>query len=193
LSKVAYSVIVFAVSLMIETTVIVHSASADEVAIENFSGLDGIKASCIVSTKRKYAIKMCTALAENGKNLADVNGVKFFFAGSRFSGNTKLADTLETLRKLEINNPLNVEFFIRGTEGKTAGASIRIVASVDYQQAIEKDGALNPQVPRSGKLVLWEEAAVANGPANRMGKALSAHMTRKLKTLINLFAQRKSK
>ena len=193
MSKVAYSVIVFAVSLMIETTVIVHSASADEVAIENFSGLDGIKASCIVSTKRKYAIKMCTALAENGKNLADVNGVKFFFAGSRFSGDTKLVNTSKTLRKLEINNPLDVEFFIRGTEGKTAGASIRIVASVDYQQAIEKDGALNPQVPRSGKLVLWEEAAVANGPANRMGKALSAHMTRKLKTLINLFAQRKSK
>ena len=193
MSNFAYSVIAFALSLMIETTVIVHSANADEVAIENFSGLDGIKASCIISTKRKYAKKMCHTLAENGKNLTEVNGVKFFFAGSRFAGDAKFADTSETMRKLEINNPLNVEFFIRGTEGKTAGASIRIVASVDYQQAIDKDGALNTQIPRSGKLVLWEEAAVANGPANRMGKALAAHMTRKLKTLINLFAQRKSK
>ncbi len=193
MSNFAYSVIAFAVSLMIETTMIVQSANADEATIANFSGLDGIKASCIVSTKRKYAIKMCAALAENGKNLADVNGVKFFFAGSRFTDEAKLAQTSDSLLKLEINNPLNVEFFIRGTEGNTAGASIRIVASVDYQQAIDKAVASNSQAPRSGKLVLWEEAAVANGPANRMGKALSAHMTRKLKTLINLFAQRKPK
>ena len=181
------------VMLMTGTMLATHSANADDVAIENFSGLDGINASCIVSTKRKYAENMCATLAKNGKNLAEVNGVNFFFAGSRFAGDTNLADTSEILRKLNINIPLNVEFYIRGTEGKTAGASIRIVGSVNYQQAIDKAGDPNLQIPRSGKLVLWEEAAVANGPANRMGKALSAHMTKKIKTLINLFSQRKPK
>lgn len=191
--KFTYSIIAFAVSMMIEATVSIHPVNADEIAIENFTELDGIKASCIVSTKREYAEKMCTTLAENGNNLAEVNGVEFFFAGSRFAGEAKLEQTSDSLQKLEFNNPLNVEFFIRGTKGKTAGASIRIVASVNYQQAVDKADASNSQVPRSGKLVLWEEAAVANGPANRMGKALSAHMTKKLKTLINLFSQRKQK
>ena len=130
-------------------------------------------------------------LAKNGKNLAEVNGVNYFFEGSRFTGETEFVKTSEIVQKTQFDNPLNVEFFIRGTEGKTAGASVRIVASVNYQQAIDKANSPNSQVPRSGKLVLWEEAAVANGPANRMGKALSAHMTKKLKTLINLFSQRK--
>ena len=191
--KFTNSTTALAVILMIGTTVTTHSANADDVAIKNFSGLDGIKASCIVSTKRKYAENMCATLAKNGKNLAEVNGVNYFFAGSRFAGDAKIAQTSEILQKMKFDNPLNVEFFIRGTEGKTAGASIRIVAFVDYQQAIDKANAANSQVPRSGKLVLWEEAAVANGPATRMGKALSAHMTRKLKTLINLFSQRKPK
>lgn len=193
MNKIVYLAVAVAASLMIDTTVTIHSANADEAAIENFTGLDGIKASCIVSTKRNYAEKMCATLAKNGKNLAEVNGIEFFFAGSRFAGDAELAKDLEVLQKLKINNPLNVEFFIRGTEGKTAGASIRIVASVNYQQAVDKADASNSQAPRSGKLVLWEEAAVANGPANRVGKALSAHMTKKLKTLINLFSQRKPK
>ena len=191
MNKFAYSTITLAVLLMIGTTVTIHSADADDIAIENFSGLDGIRASCIVSTKRNYAKKMCATLAKNGKSLAEVNGVKFFFEGSRSAGEAKFSETSETLQDLQIDNPLNVEFFIRGTEGKTAGASVRIVASVNYQQAIDKAITANSQVSRSGKLVLWEEAAVANGPANRMGKALSAHMTKKLKTLINLFSQRK--
>ena len=44
--------------LTIGTTLATHSANANDVAIQNFSGLGGIKASCIVSTKRKYAEKM---------------------------------------------------------------------------------------------------------------------------------------
>lgn len=193
MSKFKKSLTAQAVLLIVGTILPLHSANADSVNIENFAGLDGIKASCIVSTKRKYAKKMCAALAKNGKNLAEVNGVKFLFEGSRFTGDIKIVKPSETSRKMQFDNPLNVEFFIRGTKGKSAGASIRIAASVNYQQAIDKAVAPESQVPRSGKLVLWEEAAVANGPAKRMGKALSAHMTKKLKTLIHLFSQRKLK
>ncbi len=71
--------------------------------------------------------------------------------------------------------------------------TIAFVASLNYQQAVEKSGGPISKISRSGKLVLWEESAVANGPANRKGKTLSAHMTKKLKTLINLFSQRRPK
>ena len=168
-------------------TISMPTANADEITIKNFTGLEMIAARCIVSTKRKFAADICETLAKNSKNITAVNGIEFSYSGTEFDGEEQLlpASDLQT-------NPLYVDFHVRGTAGKSAGASIRITAYLFFQQAIEKTGDVTNPHPRSGKLVLWEEAAVANGPSKRIGKALSAHMTKKLKTLIQLFAQRKS-
>ncbi len=164
-----------------------HAASANEAIIKNFTGLDSIAARCIISTSRKFAADICKTLAENAKNLASVNGIEYSFSGAEVEGKEQLVPASDLQ-----SNPLYVDFNIRGTAGNSAGASIRITAYTYYQQAIEKSDNSTTNHPRSGKLVLWEKEAVANGPSKRIGKALSAHMTKKLKALIQLFAQRRS-
>ncbi len=163
-----------------------NTAGANEAIIKNLAGLDSIAARCIISTNRKFTADICETLAENAKNLASVNGIEYSFSGAEVDGKEQLVPAGDLQ-----SNPLYVDFNIRGTAGNSVGASIRITAYTYYQQAIEKsdNGATNH--PRSGKLVLWEKEAVANGPSKRIGKALSAHMTKKLKVLIQLFAQRK--
>jgi len=163
------------------------TANADEATIKNFTGLNIIAARCIVSTKRKFAAGICDTLAENAKNITAVNGIDFSFSGVEIDGEEQLVPASDLQA-----NPLFVDFHVRGTAGKSAGASIRITAYVYLHQAVEKSENTVKTHARSGKLVLWEKAAVANGPSKRIGKALSAHMTKKLKTLIQLFAQRKS-
>lgn len=160
---------------------------ADEATGKNFSGLNAISARCILSTERKFAVNICETLAANARNITAVHGIEFSFSGREIDGEEQLvpASDLKT-------DPLFVDFHIRGTAGKSAGASIRITAYVYFHQAVESTSRTATAYPRSGKLVLWEEAAVANGPSKRISKALSAHMTKKLKSLIQLFAQRKS-
>lgn len=176
------------------------SANAREDVVQNFAGLDGMTTRCIISTKRKYARRMCEILVENAENFARTSNVALAHKGTKFTGEGE--DKLQQMQAREVAEPgnsntklLNVEFFIRGTEGRTVGAVVRIVAFVDYDRAMEKpdNERANPSYPRSGRLVLWEEEAVASGPANRIGGALAAHMAKKLKLLIELFAQRKTR
>jgi len=71
--------------------------------------------------------------------------------------------------------------------------TIAFVASLNYQQAVGKSGGpilKNIALGQTGSL---GRISCCQRPANRKGKALSAHMTKKLKTLINLFSQRRPK
>ncbi len=164
---------------------IVSAQQAPSTDAPDFAKLDGIVGRCVVSTKRKYAVRLCTRLLRKTRELSRLHkiqlvdlGINPVETGPAATGNTGM------------DNPLHLIFFVRGTDGKTVGASVRIEATIFYSGAVENKNNAGLQQARKGKLVLWQEAAVASGPARKIGSALAGHMASKLDQLIELFASR---
>ncbi len=149
----------------------------------NLKNLDGVAVRCIVSSERKFVDQMCKTLIEVSKEKALGKKLKFASAGITWMRNTD--DTYRSaVLAARIAQPLLLEFFIRGTDGEPVSGSIQILASVEYAGAIEKG---RDNSPRSGRLVIWENAGTASGPANDLAPALAGHMVKKLDLLFGGF------
>jgi hypothetical protein len=150
---------------------------------ENLAGLDGVGLRCIVSTDRAFVQKMCELLIAAGIEKAANKGLKTANAGITWERNTDDAYRA-AIDAAKINRPLLLEIFIRGTDGEPVSGSIHILASVEYVAAIEQNGESEP---RSGRLLVWESAGTASGPAKQLPDALAAHMSKKLDLLFAAF------
>ena len=148
--------------------------------ISNFNGLEKISARCVASTKRKIAARICGKLADAGQAYAEKSNISYNYAGINppqmnddDSGNARV---------------LRLTFYVRGTDGKNLGVSVRIEAGVEYSAAVEKDAG--NAIPRSGILVLWDKSVVAEGPARKMSRIVGPYMASKMKDLFDLVATR---
>ena len=166
-------------------TAFTNSAAFAQSNSANFNGLDEIKAQCIVSTKRKYARKICERLSNAAMLLADDSGIEYAYSG--------VSENFKPEKEANSKQTLQLLFYIRGTRGRNVGTSVRIVAGVRFAAAIEKpiDGKTTQQTPRSGLLVLWEKSVVAEGPSKKMINGISPHMIKKMDGLFKLIAARK--
>jgi len=152
---------------------------------ENLTGIDGVGIRCIVSSDREFVHKMCKTLIEAGMEKASAAGIKAASSGITWERNPDEAHLAAT-RSAEIDNPLLLEFFIRGTDGDPVSGAIHILASVEYSGAIEQG---SDQPPRAGRLLIWENAGTASGPVKLVPDALAAHMAKKLDLLFEEFGK----
>ena len=148
---------------------------------KNFAGLNGIVARCILSTDRNYAKRICEQLASRTGKLAEVAGVSFDYRGQYGTEDKDRAPASKT-----ISAPLYADYYVRGTGGQTAGASIRISVYAYYRNAVEQGQAQG--APRTGRLVMWEESLVSSGPARQLPPVMAKVMARKFRALVTLFA-----
>ena len=150
---------------------------------KNLVGLDGVGIRCVVSSDRKFVHQMCRILIEAAVEKAAQKKLKAASAGISWQRNPD--DTYRSAVAAQgMQKPLMLEFFIRGTDGDPVSGAIHILASVEYQAAVERGG--DPE-PRSGRLVIWENAGTGSGPVKQLGAALGAHMAKKLDLLFEAF------
>ena len=149
----------------------------------NLAGLDGIGIRCVVSSDRKFVHQMCDILIEAAVEKAAQKKLKAASAGISWQRNPDDAYR-SAVASQGMQKPLMLEFFIRGTDGDPVSGAIHILASVEYQAAVERGG--DPE-PRSGRLVIWENAGTGSGPVKQLGAALGAHMANKLDLLFGAF------
>lgn len=146
----------------------------------NLAGLDGVGIRCVVSSDRKFVHQMCKTLIEAAEKKAAAKGLKSASVGISWERNPDDAYR-SAIAAAEISSPMLLEFFIRGTDGDPVSGAVHMLASVEFKAAIEQ-GADNPQ-PRSGRLVIWENAATASGESNKLAGVLASHMAKKLDLL----------
>lgn len=162
-------------------------AKADEAALAaNLGGIDGIVTRCVVSSDKRFVSDMCDALAgaaaEQGRS-AGLDTAATPITWERAPDDAYRNSVVQA----GFGEPLLIEFFVRGTDGNPAAASIHVLASVLYDGAIEVDGG---GVARSGRLVIWEEAGTSSGPPNQLAAALSAFVAGKMDPLFKALRSR---
>lgn len=175
------------ISLMAVLTLGLSSAFAAESDWKpeptNLTGLDGVGIRCVVSSDRKFVHQMCDILIKAAEEKATQKKLKTASAGIGWQRNPDDAYR-SAVGAQGIEKPLLLEFFVRGTDGDPVSGAIHILASVEYQAAMERDGVGEP---RSGRLVIWENAGTGSGPVKQLGAALGAHMAKKLDLLFGAF------
>ena len=147
----------------------------------NFDGLESISAHCEISTKRKVARRLCDRLTAAAESYAQNSDISYRYAGINppQPGQDEGSGTKE----------MQLVFFVRGTNGKSPGISVRVRAGVIYKAAIES--GISGATPRRGVLVLWEKAVVSQGPVRKMLGAVGPYVAKQMQELFDLVAARK--
>ncbi|MGE0844794.1 MAG: hypothetical protein AB7L41_00900 [Flavobacteriaceae bacterium] len=147
----------------------------------NFAGLDGVAARCVVSTKEKYAERICEMIAAKLTEALEGEDVPVVY-----SGVSSPDEHARQVAEAKMASPLELEFHVRGTSGGNVGSTAMIQASVAYDSAVEV-GSAGPG--RSGRLLLWQEAVVAEGPRAKMAPGIGGYMQAKLGDFLERFVK----
>lgn len=151
----------------------------DAKLVASVTGIGTLGTRCVVSSDKKFVSSMCERLAASVGEQAASLGMKHIPAGITWDRPPEQA-WADLVAASGDEAPLLIEFFVRGTDGNPAAASIHILASVIYEGAVEADGG-GPA--RSGRLVVWEEAGTSSGPPNQLAAALAGFVAGKMQSL----------
>lgn len=175
--------------IAVSTTLIAASTQAQVIdAAKNFADLDGIAARCIITTRYTYAKTMCDHLEAQAQKIAEKNNITYDFTGRLIRPPVKRGKRtpVPALTSDNLKKPLLLEFLVKGTKTPRVGASISIMAYLEYRNAVEKDSSAG--LPRSGKLMMWRRDIVGYGPARRLGPALAKAMRPGMREIMEAFA-----
>lgn len=142
-----------------------------------FAGLDGVRLFCIDHSDGGYGESLCQeymdAITASLKDAEIVLVRQGYFR----------SDEAPPENPPELNRPLNLTLFIRGTAGGDIAIQLRSRASVSYAAAVEKSGSGEG---RSGELVMWERSTTGSGPAGQLRPAIVQAMVSRTASLIRL-------
>ncbi len=141
-----------------------------------FRGLDSVVVSCKRTLKTKYTARICKALRSHARAFLKEQAIPHEDLGTWYR------DDPRPENPAKLKHPLNLTIYVRSTQPNPLGMDVRVNAEVLLRQARDAD---QPDSPRTGMLLLWQDGITAAGSRKRLERAIIGAL--KKKTMTKLF------
>lgn len=137
---------------------------------DNLSGWKGLSLRC-VGDEFNYAGEICSSVAAEIEKLSAIKELSFLYTGM----NIPYFDHLVKLADSGLEDSLQAEIYIRGTNGSVPAIYGRISVRTHYSDAVEKGADQDKPLfhPRSGDLIIWSRDVIGTGQSDKIVKEIS--------------------